>query len=141
MKTDTTQRVRNPIGQLVCVTPGSTHLQRLVLQVHLEQRVPHQVSEPAAVEVAVGPSVAPAVVDLGELQASVLLQVVAVKVLKLAEHLSEASRGDVSCGSSSSGTGRGLVRSNLPAVATRTSLSRQKLHVHYDFGCSQIQPQ
>lgn len=67
-----------------------THLQRLVLQVHLEQRVSHQVSETTAVEVAVGPSVAPAVVDLRELQAAVLLQVVSMEVLVLAEHLSEA---------------------------------------------------
>lgn len=72
-----------------------THLQRLVPQVHLEQRVSHQVSETTAVEVAVGPSVAPAVVDLRELQAAVLLQVVSVQVLVLAEHLSEAgTRGN-----------------------------------------------
>lgn len=68
-----------------------THLQRLVLQVHLEQRVSHQVSETTAIEVAVGPSVAPAVVDLRELQAAILLQVLSVEVLMLAEHLSEAS--------------------------------------------------
>lgn len=74
-----------------------THLQRLVLQVHLEQRVSHQVSETTAVEVAVGPCVAPAVVDLRELQAAVQLQVLSVEVLVLAEDLLQAGREEVSC--------------------------------------------
>lgn len=64
-----------------------THLDSLVLQVHLEQRVSHQVSESTAVEVAVGPSVTPVVVDLRELQAAVLVEVVSMEVLVLAEHL------------------------------------------------------
>lgn len=83
----------------VCSWPAASflhsYLERLVLQVHLEQRVSHQVSEAAAIEVAVGPSVAPAVVDLRELQAAVLLQVVSVEVLVLAEHLLAAGREDV----------------------------------------------
>lgn len=72
---------------LCAVLCRRTHLERLVLQVHLEQRVSHQVSESTAVEVAVGPSVTPVVVDLGELQAAVLVEVVSMEVLVLAEHL------------------------------------------------------
>lgn len=64
-----------------------THLERLVIQVHLEQRVSHQVSEATAVEVTVWPRVTSAIVDLRELQATKVVEVVSMEILVLAEHL------------------------------------------------------
>lgn len=64
-----------------------THLERLVLEVHLEQRVSHQVSEATAVEVTVRPCVTSVVVDLRELQATKLVEVISMEILVLAEHL------------------------------------------------------
>lgn len=49
-----------------------TNLKRLVLQVHLEQRVSHQVSEATAIEITVRSCVTSVVIDLRELQAAVL---------------------------------------------------------------------
>lgn len=66
---------------------GHTHLERLVIQVHLEQRVSHQVSEATAVEITVWPRVTSAIVDLRELQATKVVEVVSVEILVLAEHL------------------------------------------------------
>lgn len=63
------------------------HLECLVLEVHLEQRVSHQVSEATAVEVAVWPCVTPVIVDLRELQATKLVEVISMEILVLAEHL------------------------------------------------------
>ncbi|TNN42228.1 hypothetical protein EYF80_047603 [Liparis tanakae] len=57
------------------------NLQLLGADVHLEQGVTEDVSEAAAVEVAVGPSVVLLVVDLRELQAAVLQQLVVVQLL------------------------------------------------------------
>lgn len=66
---------------------AQTHLKRFVLQVHFQQRVSHQVPEAAAIEVTVGLGVTPAVVDLRELQPTVLQEVVAIEILVLTEHL------------------------------------------------------
>lgn len=97
-----------------------THLQRLVLQVHLEQRVSHKVSEATAVEVAVGPRVAPAVVDLRKLQAAVLLQVVSVQVLMLAEHLSRDQEAEeISCRLRPRSSSEAVNFSRLPTVFSR----------------------
>lgn len=63
------------------------HLHALAADVHLDQRVPNQVSEATAVKVAVGPRVAPPVVDLRELQASVEVEVLPVEVLVSAADL------------------------------------------------------
>lgn len=72
-----------------------SHLESLVLQVHLEQRVSHQVSEATAVEITVRLCVASAVVDLRELQAAVFAEVVSMEILVLAEHLwTQRVRGD-----------------------------------------------
>lgn len=62
-------------------------LECLVLQVHLEQRVSHQMSEATAVEITVRMCVTSGVVDLRELQATVLMEVFSVEILVLAEHL------------------------------------------------------
>lgn len=64
-----------------------THLQRFVLHIDLQQRVSHQVPEAAAVEIPVRLCVAPAVVDLRELQPAKLQQVVTMEILGLTEHL------------------------------------------------------
>lgn len=71
------------------VNKHHTHLECLVLQVHLEQRVSHQVSEATAVEITVWLCVIFAIVDLRELQAPVLVEVISMKILVLAEHLSQ----------------------------------------------------
>lgn len=68
------------------------HLHALAADVHLDQRVSHQVSEAAGVEVAVGPRVVAAVVDLRELQASVAVEVLAVEVLVGAADLQRGGR-------------------------------------------------
>lgn len=73
------------------------HLERLVVQVHLEQRVSHQVSEATAVEVTVRPRVTSAVVDLRELQATVLVEVVSMEILVLTEHLPTKGGSHVHC--------------------------------------------
>lgn len=57
------------------------HLELLGAHVHLEQRVGEHVAEAAGVEVAVGSPVVIVVVDVGELQAAVLQQLVVVKLL------------------------------------------------------------
>ena len=67
--------------------PPLAHLEGLVLEVHLQQRVAHQVSEATAIEEAVWPCVVPAVVDLRELQASVVNEIVTVEILVVAQHL------------------------------------------------------
>lgn len=50
------------------------------MDVHLDQRVSHQVSEPTAVKVAVGTRVVLGVVDLRELQTSVVVKVLPMEV-------------------------------------------------------------
>lgn len=50
------------------------------MDVHLDQRVSHQVSEPTAVEVAVGTRVVLGVVDLRELQTSIVVKVLPMEV-------------------------------------------------------------
>lgn len=68
-----------------------SHLNVFAADVHLDQRVSNQVSEATAVKVAVGPSVVAPVVDLRELQASVLVKVLPVEVLvRTADLQSEA---------------------------------------------------
>lgn len=57
------------------------HLELLGAHVHLEQRVGEHVAEAARVEVAVGSAVVIVVVDVGELQAAVLQQLVVVEFL------------------------------------------------------------
>lgn len=49
-----------------------TNLECLVRQVHLEQRVSHQVSEATAVEITIRSRVTSVVIDLRELQTAVL---------------------------------------------------------------------
>lgn len=71
------------------------HLERFVLQVHFQQRVSHQVPEAAAVEITVRLRVAPAVVDLRELQPAKLTKVVAMEILVLTEHLCTKSHAPV----------------------------------------------
>lgn len=69
------------------------HLHAFAADIHLDQRVSHQVSEATAVKVAVGPRVVPPVVDLRELQASVAVQLLPVEVLVRAADLqSQAGR-------------------------------------------------
>lgn len=63
------------------------HLERLVVQVHFEQRVSDQVSETTAVEIAVWPCVASVIVDLRELKTTKLMQIISMEILVLAEHL------------------------------------------------------
>lgn len=75
------------IHHCVNYAPVRAHLERLVLEVHLEQRVSHQVSEATAVEVTVWPRVTSVVVDLRELQATKLVEVISMEILVLAEHL------------------------------------------------------
>lgn len=74
-----------------------THLERLVLQVHLEQRVSHQVSEATAIEITVWLCVISAIVDLGELQATVLVEVISMQILVLAEYLLTKRGSTVYC--------------------------------------------
>lgn len=73
------------------------HLKCLVLQVHLEQGVSHHVSEATAVKVTIWSGVKFAVVDLWELQATVLIQVISMEILVLAENLLTKTRAAVCC--------------------------------------------
>lgn len=57
------------------------NLKLLRVHIHLEERVAEEVSEAAGVEEAVRPSIAPLVIDLRELEAAVLQQLVVVKFL------------------------------------------------------------
>lgn len=57
------------------------HLELLGAHIHLEQGVGEHGAEAAGVEVAIGPAVVVVVVDVGELQATVLQQLVVVKFL------------------------------------------------------------
>lgn len=57
------------------------HLELLGAHIHLKQGVGEHGAEAAGVEVAVGPAVVVVVVDVGELQAAVLQQLVVVKLL------------------------------------------------------------
>lgn len=69
------------------------HLHAFAADVHLDQGVSNEVSEPAAVEVAVGPRVVAPVVDLRELQASVAVKVLPVEVLVSAADLPSQAGG------------------------------------------------
>lgn len=66
---------------------GNTHLERLVFQVHLEQGVSHQMPETTAVEITVWLCVTSAIVDLRELQATVLVEVVTMEILVMTQDL------------------------------------------------------
>lgn len=74
-----------------------THLEGFVLQVHLEQRVSHQVSEATAIEITVWSCVTSAIVDLRELQATVLMEVISMEILVLAGHLLTKKGSTVYC--------------------------------------------
>lgn len=63
------------------------HLHGFSMKVNLDQRVSHEMSEAAAVEVAVRAGVALGVVDLRELQTSILVKVLPMKILMGAEDL------------------------------------------------------
>lgn len=74
-----------------------THLESLVLQVHFEQRVSDQVSETTAVEITVWPCVTSVIVDLRELKATKLMEVISMEILVLAEHLLTKKGSTVCC--------------------------------------------
>ncbi len=74
-----------------------THLECLVPQVHFEQRVSHQVSEATAIEITVWFCVIFFIVDLRELQATVLFEVVSMEILMLAEHLWTKGGSNIYC--------------------------------------------
>lgn len=57
------------------------------MEIHLDQSVSYKMSEAAAIEIAVGVGVVLAIVDLGELQTSILMKIIAVEVLVGTEDL------------------------------------------------------
>lgn len=81
----------------------SPHLEILVLHINLDQGISHQVPEAAAVEVAVPPAIAVAVIDLGELQAPNLLKALRVQIFMCAPDLRERCRNDSRVGSARAG--------------------------------------
>lgn len=66
---------------LVSVCVKHSHLKLLGVDIHLEQRVTEDVSKATAVEVAVGPGVVLSIVDLRELKATVLQQLIIIQLL------------------------------------------------------------
>lgn len=57
------------------------------MEVHLDQCVSHKVSEAAAIEVAVGVGVVLSIVDLRELQTTILVKILPMEVLMGTKHL------------------------------------------------------
>ena len=62
------------------------------VKVHLDQCVSYKMSEAAAIEVAVGTGVVMAIVDLRELQTSILMKILSVEVLMGTEDLYREKR-------------------------------------------------
>lgn len=74
---------------------NSTHLHVFPLEVHLDQCVTYKMPEATAVEVAVGAGVVLAIVDLRELQTSILMKIFSVEVLMCTEHLEKRKKSNV----------------------------------------------
>lgn len=65
------------------------------MEIHLDQSVSYKMSEAAAIEIAVRVGVVLAIVDLGELQTSILMKIIAVEVLVGTEDQKEYPFGNV----------------------------------------------
>lgn len=70
------------------------HFHALSIEIHFDQRVSHQVSEATAIEVAVGTGVVLVIVNLGELQTPVVMELLSMEVLMGAEHLKK-KKGEI----------------------------------------------